>query len=308
MKKEYISPFIFRTDTSIILRNSSSKGISMERLQKLWEEGTLTEEDLTIMETLHNMVFMTSKMVQDAFSSGELPADLIRLASRRESNPYKKSLSKLEHYGIVIIYSFYNGTSIVGAKIYTLTKGADNWIEKHSAASHKYFFKNTPYNFNLPEKQITYKNILATLAANQFHLKTIAANREKILAYFPVSLKDNSIAYFYLLTHNRCILMFPVRDLNAMPATCDTIKEEVVNVTNKYHIAPSNTVVLFNTDTLEAAGQVNALLKNKETFQESKVLYITDFSIYHEPDTLKSLLHYPGAEKNLYSRVELNLS
>lgn len=308
MNKEYNSPFAYRPETSIVLRKDSSKGISSERMQKLWETGVLTEEDITIIEVLHNMLFLTAKMIQDAFESGVVPEDLMRIPGSKETNPYKKSLLKLEHYGIALVYSFFNGNNIVGSKIYTLSKGADKWIENLSTAGHKYFLKNIPYNFKLPEKKIEYLYILSILAGNHFHIKTVKEHKEQLLAYFPVALTENFNAYIYQLIHDRCIIMMPLRGPLFSFQSHEKIMAEIIGKLNKYHMLTSAIVLLINTDTLEASGQINAFIKSNELFKDIHFLYITDFSVFHEPDPFKSVIFYPGAESNKYSRAEINIT
>lgn len=308
MNKEYVSPFLFRTNTGIVLRNSKAKGISSERMSFLWQDGTITEEDITIISLVYHMNFLTSRMIQDCFESGEVPKDMMRLPGRNISNPYKKALAKLEHFGVLIVYSFHNGEVIAGPKIYTLSKGATLWFKTFNAGSYSYFLKNVPHNYAVPEKYINYKYILNTLAANHFHIKTVSVNRQSVLAYFPLIATEDYAANFYQFFKNRCVIEISIRTHSPSDINFDDIFEIIKSLSSQYHLEPFNVLVLFNTDTLDASGILNRFIKTNELLKEYNTMYITDYSIHHEENTFKSLIVYNGTDNNSYSRVELNIN
>lgn len=265
------SPFAYRSNQALKNRGSGT-GASFKRITILWQKNLINETHIPVLSILHALTYATSHMVEECYAlakTAEVPITAGKL-------PVKKLLLDLSSFGLVEVYSTYDGNSYTGAKIYTLSKGAKDWIQQ--------ILPMNPYfqGLNCIEKRRvwTYADVLSLLAANQFLIRMKAKGKQQGHRYV-----ENPI--FDAYERANYMIYIPVRRNTVIP---DTIK-----INDQLRDTDKNRSYIY---ILGCEDSEHALSLHQKIKQDQHLFYITDQMVFYSDNPLENLTKYCNPESN----------
>lgn len=310
--EDFKTPFQNRSGSRIRkLRDEKAKGISAGSLRKLIIEGTVSELEIIIMELLYELEYLTGNLLLQCFTHGNIPPEYHWFTSSEGKNPYRKVLATMEHLGIIVIYCFCNeDDEQTGPRIYALSNGAREWMEKRSINHMSYFTLGVaPIDYIeqiVDEDFSLYEEILGKLARNQFHVKAILQSRLDFTAYTTRRFKFGYLeAAYYRTLSNWNLFLLPTRNLrNSIEHLTGALEEVVDMITAK---STSKTCVLIAAEHMEHIKFIRQNVCHNAKLKDLQMFFTTDSFTYHEASVFDHFIRYQGSDIENYETISLSL-
>lgn len=265
------SPFSYRSN-QVLKQRDHGAGASLKRITILWQKNLINEKHIPVITILHELIYATGHMVEECYALSKST----KVSFSAGNAPVKKLLQDLSNFGVVDVYSTHDGNFYTGAKIYTLSKGAKDWIEQ-ILHDHIYFKGLTMTGI----KQVwSYTDILSILAANQFLIRMKANGLNKGQRYLANEILD---AY----EESKCIVYIPVRRNTSIPEVKKL--EECLKCAFKG---------IPYTYILGCEDSEHTIYLHHKIKQDQNLFYITDQMVFYSRNPLENLTSYRNPESN----------
>jgi len=292
------SPFQYQTDTIIKSVKAESRSISPARLWDLITKGEITEAERIIIQLLFELGFLTSNLLQQCFLNDSIPLEYKRISTADKNKPYRRLLNHLETLGIISTLSLFRESQQVGVKIYSLSTGANKWMQDQDGRYQPIFIKQSLYRgrlFDFITNGIDMtEEILGLLARNQFHIKAINTMEDNLIAFSPTRYRAGILDIaFYQTKSNWNIFMIPLRRAPEGTKHLFHALITLINIIKKSGRVDYSCIILA-VESLEHTKAIHPQLQAAD-LQCIPLCYVTDHHSRNERLVFEHMIHYPAS-------------
>ena len=306
MSENKTTPFTYNSYEMIRRKFDEARGISDRRLQELWQQGILLEEDLILIGFLYRLTYLTGHLIDECFWLPGVEQKFKRLPKANGKSAYTKAIRRLEQYGVIeTLQRTDDDGAWKGQHIYKLTSGAYIW---YTTYYHRFNIcdKNVPFAILSqavlrPDNSITDEEILEIMSLNQHLIRSISRHGMNLLSHYRFFLNRRTAANFVEDANDNWILVLSVK------GQIDAAREKAMRYLVTQWIDSTERVrrkgyILILTDDLSTASSYWSLVDQS---YHRRMLFATDYSVYAEGPFQYLIRFKTGTE---YEKLSLNFT